>query len=85
MSYQVIIRLSCQLNKTFNIPNIVLMHLFPHCCDGIPKYWFSVDNNKVELGYISRSREGGALHVTNMLPYGAFKATTFHQCQASQA
>lgn len=85
MAYQVIIRLSCQLNKTFNIPNIVLMHLFPQCCDGIPKYRFSVDNNKVELGYISKSREGGTLHVNNTLLHGAFKAATFHQRQPSQA
>lgn len=85
MSYQVIIRLSCQLNKTFNIPNIVLMNLFPQCCDGIPKYHFSVDNNKVELGYISKSREGGVLHFTNTLLHGALKAATFHQRQPSQA
>lgn len=41
--------------------------------------WTTVTSN------ISKSHEGGALHVTNTLLHGAYRAPTFHQHQPSRA
>lgn len=36
-------------------------------------------------GYMSGTREGGALHVTKLLLHGAFKDATFQHCRPSRA